>query len=144
MFRMTRAEGGVAATTFLILMFAPLPLIALPLALRAADWWASALIILLVGVLTALVVAAARIGLRESRSARTVLALSYALMWTAALQAFYGLCVLVTGQIPGRHNYGHQVFPRSNSLILFAIAAGFGVMSAAGFLVQVSRQRRTG
>jgi hypothetical protein len=142
MFRMTGPESSVAAMIFLVLMFSPLPLVALPLALRAADWWASAGIILIVGVLTALVVAIARSGLRENRAARTPLALSYALMWTAALQVFYGACILVTGQIPSRHNYGHQVFPHSDSLIFFAIAAGFGVMSAAGFLLHVSGQRR--
>ena len=140
-FRMTGPESGVAAMITLVLMFAPLPLIALRLALRADDWRASVGILLIIGALTALVVAIARSGLREHPTARTTLALAYALMWFAGFQIFLGACVLLTGHVGGR-NYDHRVYPRKDSLYFFAIAAGFGVMSAAGFLLQLSRQKR--
>ena len=143
MFRMTGPESSVAAMSTLVLMvFAPWPLIALLLALRAADWTASVEILLLIGVMTALVVATARSDLREHPTARTTLALAYALMWFAGFEIFSGACVLLTGHVPGRHNYDHRVYPRKDSLYFFAIAAGFGVMSAAGFLLQVLRQKR--
>jgi len=143
MFRMTGPENGVAAISTLVLMvFAPLPLIALPLALRAANWTASVEILLLIGVMTALVIATARSGLREHPTARPMLALAYALMWFAGFEIFSGACVLLTGHVPSRHNYGHRVYPRTNSLYFFADAAGFLVMSAAGFLLEVLRQKR--
>jgi hypothetical protein len=143
MFRMTGPESSVAAMITLVLLFAPLPLIALPLALRAVDWKASVGILLIIGALTALVVAIARSGLREHPTARTTLALAYALMWFAGFQIFFGACVLLTGHLPSRGaNFDHRVYPRSDSLYFFASAAGFGVMSAAGFLLQVLRQKR--
>ena len=142
-FRMTGPESSVAAMITIVLLFAPLPLIALPLALRAADWRASVGILLIIGALTALVVAIARSGLREHPTARTTLALAYALMWFAGFQIFFGACVLLTGHLPSRGaDYDHRVYPRKDSLYFFAIAAGFGVMSAAGFLLQLSRQKR--
>jgi hypothetical protein len=142
-FRMTGPENGVAAiSTLVLIVFAPLPLIALPLAVRAANWRASVEILLLIGVMTALVVATARSGLREHPTARTTLALAYAMMWFAGFEIFSGACVLLTGHIPSRHYYGHRVYPSTDSLYFFADAAGFLVMSAAGFLLQVWRQRR--
>ena len=141
MLRMTGPESSTAAIIFLVLVFAPLPLIALPLAVRAADWRSSVGLILTVGVLTALVFASGRVGLKGRRGARTLLPVSYAMMWSAALQGFLGACVLVTGTLPSRRG-PEQVVPRSYSMIYFAIAAGFGIISLAGFLLEVSRQRR--
>jgi hypothetical protein len=141
MFRMTGPESSVAAMITLVLMFAPLPLIALPLALQAVDWRASAGLLVMIGTLTAVVVAIARSGLREHPTARTTLALAYALMWFAGIQVFFGACVLLTGHLPSRGHSGHQVYPRRDSLYFFAIAAGFAVMSAAGFVLQVARQK---
>jgi hypothetical protein len=143
MFRMTGPESGVAARSTLVLMvFAPLPMIALPLVLRAGNWTAAVEILLLIGVMTALVVATARSGLREHPSARPTLALAYALMWFAGFEIFSGACVLLTGHAPSRHNYGHRVYPRTDSLYYFGDAAGFLVMSAAGFLFELLRQKR--
>jgi uncharacterized membrane protein HdeD (DUF308 family) len=143
MFRMTGPENGVAAMSTLILMVcAPLLLIELLLALRAADWTAFVGILLLIGGMTALLVATARNDLREHPTARPTLALAYALMWFAGFEIFSGACILLTGHAPSRRNYGHRVYPRADSLYFFAIAAGSLVMSAAAFLFEALRQKR--
>jgi hypothetical protein len=142
MFRMTGPESGVAAMVTLVLTFVPWPLIAFLVALRAADWTASFGILLIIGALTAVVVVIARSGLRDHPTARPTLALAYALMWFAGFEIFIGACLLLTGHAPGRHLADHRVYPRSASLYFVAIAAGFGVMSAAGFLFQVLREKR--